>query len=121
MCSVAHIPFLGSAFKGFICNLSLGEREYRFASYNNSKLELHEFTPTRARLTMRRKDLLLKLDAQMEIGALLQAPLMGAMSLKIKEGLSGRVTVILQKSSGEILFDSVGNQCGIELMPEGGM
>ncbi len=117
MCSVAEIPFMGRHFTGFIINFCLGEKEYRFASYNHSKLELHEFTPERARLTLKGKGLVLKIDAQTEIGAMLQAPHLGAMSQLIKEGLSGTVAVTLEKSSGAILFKQTGSQCGIELMP----
>ena len=118
MCSVANIPFMGTAFRGFICNLYLSGKEYRFASYNKSKLKVHEFSPTRTRLTLSRKDLIIKIDASMENGALLQAPHLGVMSHRIKEGLFGEVSVTLQNSSGNILFCSVGHQCGIELMPK---
>jgi hypothetical protein len=38
MCSIANIPFLGKSFQGFICNLVIRDKEYRFASYNYSKI-----------------------------------------------------------------------------------
>jgi len=117
MCSVAHIPFLGGAFKGFICNLCLDGTEYRFATYNGSRLELQEFSSSRTRLILRRKGYSLKVQATMELGGLLKAPHLGAMSHQIKEGILGKVEITLENSQGDIIFKGVGSQCGIELMP----
>lgn len=87
MCSVAHIPFLVGSFKGFICNLCLDGTEYRFAIYNGSRLELLEFSSSYTRLILRRRGLVLKIEASMELGGLLKSPHLGAMSCQIKEGL----------------------------------
>lgn len=118
MCSVATIPFLGGSFQGFICNLQLDGREYRFASYNRSKLDLNEFTPEHANMKFHRKRLILHVDARMEEGALLQAPHEGAMNHKIKEGLFGTINIALMTKAGETIFSGTGRQCGIELMVE---
>lgn len=117
MCSIGEIPFMGSHFTGFIINFCLDDQEYRFASYNKSSLELHEFTSEKARLTVKRKDLILTINAQAKTVTTIHAPYLGAMSAAIKEGLSGSVAVTLKKSSGEILFKQTGQPCGIELMP----
>ena len=116
MCSVADIPFLGRSFKGFICNFNLGGKEYRFASYNGSKLEVIEFSNVSARLILRRRNLVLKIDATLEMGAFLKAPLLGEMTKQVKEGLFGIVALTLENSKGEILFNGFGKHCGIELM-----
>lgn len=118
MCTVAKIPFLGGSFQGFICNLHLDGNEYRFASYNRSKLDLKEFTSENARMVFHRKQLVLYVDARMEEGALLQAPHEGAMTHKIKEGLFGTINIILKTKTGETIFSGIGRQCGIELMVE---
>lgn len=120
MCSVAHIPFLAGSFKGFICNLCLDGTEYRFATYNGSRLELLEFSSSHSRLILRRKGLILKIEASMELGGLLKSPHLGAMSRQIKEGIFGKVTITLENKAGEIIFHGTGSQCGIELMPDGG-
>ncbi len=119
MCSVANIPFLGGSFKGFICNLSLDDKEYRFATYNGSRLELIDFSSSHTKLILRRKNLVLKIEASMELGGLLKAPHLGSMAHQIKEGIFGKVEITLENSHGDIIFKGVSSQCGIELMPEG--
>lgn len=119
MCSVANIPFLGGSFKGIICNLCLGDKEYRFATYNGTRLELTDFSNSHTKLILRRKNLVLKMEARMELGGLLNSPHLGSMSHQIKEGIFGEVDITLENSHGDIIFHGISSQCGIELMPEG--
>lgn len=116
MCSVANVPFLGASFQGFICNLTLGGQEYRFASYNHSKLLKINYTEDSVNITMLKCNIKLEVSAKMYEVGILKAPKNGAMNNAIKEGLSGIVDVKLIKKSGEILFKGIGNCCGIELV-----
>lgn len=116
MCSVARIPFLKASFLGFICILCIGGREYRFASYNASRLKVKSFTEEKAEILFLRNGLRLAVSARAESGALLQAPLEGSMTHLIKEGLSGILSIKLMHGK-EILYKGVSKDCGIELMP----
>ncbi len=117
MCSIATIPFLGGAFQGFICNVTHKNEEYRFASYNGSRLELLTFTDEKISLRLRNKHVTIDIDAKMAVGAPLKAPQNGAMSLIIKEGLSGSVKIRLYSSrSGEAILTTESKLCGIELV-----
>jgi tocopherol cyclase len=116
MCSIANIPFLGTSFQGFICNLSLKGQEYRFASYNHSKLLKLNYTNNSVDITMVKSNLTLELSAKMYDGRMLKAPKNGIMNTAIKEGLSGVVNVKLMKISGETLFNGAGDPCAIELV-----
>lgn len=116
MCSVANIPFLGTSFQGFICNLWLNGQEYRFATYNHSKLVKLNYTEDRVDITLKKGNLTLELSAKMHEGGVLKAPKNGMMNTTVKEGLSGILNVKLIKISGEIVFNGVGNPCGIELV-----
>lgn len=116
MCSIANIPFLGTSFQGFICNLSIGGQEYRFASYNHSKLLKINYTEDILDITMVKGNIKLEVSAKMYDRGILKAPKNGTMNNTIKEGLSGVVDVKLIKKTGKILFIGVGNSCGIELV-----
>ena len=116
MCSVAYIPFLGTSFQGFICNLTFKDQEYRFASYNHSKLTIVNYTENIIDIVITKSKLRLELSAKMFDGGILKAPINGTMNNVIKEGLSGVVDVKLINQSGEILFIGEGNCCGIELV-----
>lgn len=116
MCSIARVPFLGTSFQGFICNLSLRGQEYRFASYNHSKLLKLSYTGNCVDITLTRSNLKLEAHAKMFDRGKLKAPKKGAMNTTVKEGLNGVVDIKLIEMSGVILFEGVGNPCGIELM-----
>jgi tocopherol cyclase len=117
MCSLATIPFLGASFQGFICNVTHKNEEYRFATYNASRLELLSFTEEKIALKLSNKDYTMELEARMAVWAPLKAPQNGAMSLIIKEGLSGVVTIRLYSSrTGEAILTTESELCGIELV-----
>lgn len=117
MFSLATIPFLGGAFQGFICNVTYKKQEYRFASYNGSRLQLMIFTGKNISLRLRNKHVAIEIDANMENGASLKAPQNGAMSLNIKEGLAGEVSIRLYSSTtGKEILTTTSKLCGVELV-----
>jgi len=116
MFSLAHIPFFGTSFKGFICNLTFEGHEYRFATYNNSKVVKVNYSGTLLELVIVKGEyeLLIKAEACQDTGEL-KAPSNGEMDNIIKEGLSGLANIKLSKES-EILFEGKGNPCAIEII-----
>jgi len=116
MCSIAHIPFLGTSFQGFICNISLNCHEYRFATYNRSKLLKFNCTSKSADVVLARGSLMLEAHAETYDEGILKAPRNGAMNTTVKEGLNGVVHIKLTQKPGIILFEGMGNPCGIELV-----
>ncbi len=116
MCSVANIPFWHTSFQGFICNLTVKGEEYRFATYNRSRLVDMKTSEHQIDILIEKGALALKLQANIFGGGALKAPKNGNMSNVIKEGLDGILKVTLTKKSGEVLFDGEGSACGIELV-----
>jgi len=114
--SVAKIPFRGSSFEGFICSFILGEKEYRFATYNRSKFTLGLLTDDRIEIEVSHASASLTICAEVLRGGALIAPTSKGMKKMIKEGLSGIVTVDFEdRKTGEKYHD-VGNAAGIEVV-----
>lgn len=116
MFSLAHIPFLGASFQGFICNLIINGHEYRFATYNNSKVAkvINSGNVIELVVVKGEYELIIKAEICQDSGEL-KAPSNGDMEIIIKEGLSGSVNISLLKNS-VILFEGKGNPCAIEIM-----
>ena len=114
--SLATIPFLSFSFTGFICNLIHKGKEYRFATYNGSKLIVNERTDTSVHLELRNKRYDLEIKGETVLSKKLLAPKMGAMDKTIKEGLSGKVEIVLKDKKGHMILKSKSYQCGMELV-----
>ncbi len=114
-CSVAKIPFGLFSFTGLICNLIIDDVEYRFATYNGAKLKLKEISEKEFELIIKRNNYILELKGSKGKTKELLAPKLGSMSKTIKEGLSGKLSIILKKNTSEIIYKGKSNKCGIEL------
>jgi tocopherol cyclase len=115
-CSVAKIPFLGFSFNGFICNLIHQGVEYRFATYNGSKLILNEQSDNSVHLQLKNKKYSLGIKGETVLSKKLLAPKMGSMDKTIKEGLSGKVEIILKDKNGHTILAAKSHQCGMEIV-----
>ena len=116
MCSVADIPFMKRSFSGHICNLVVDEREYRFATYNNSKLNIEEVTNETVSIALENKDAKLRIEAALTKTGELIAPHKGKMQKVIKEGLSGEVKIYLYNKQDTIIYEDAGTMAGIEIV-----
>ncbi|WFA10047.1 tocopherol cyclase family protein [Tissierella sp. Yu-01] len=115
MCSIAHIPFLNTFFRGFICNFIFNGKEFRFATYNRSKITKEKVIDNKVEITIEKDNLKLEIKAEISNRGKLKAPKNGVMDIVIKEGLSGLIDVRLSRKS-EILFQGHGNPCSIEVV-----
>jgi len=115
MFSLAHIPFLGTAVQGFICNLAVDGKEYRFATYNKSKIIKTIYGEGFLEFIIIRGNYKLVINAgiSQDIG-LLRAPANGLMNVPIKEGLSGDVYLKLFNGT-RMLFKGSSKVCAIEI------
>lgn len=115
MFSYADIPFLGFYFKGLICNLYYNNKEYRFATYNFSKVKVEEISLKRAFYVLKKGKLTLKIEAIQQDQIDLASPINGAMDHTIKEGLSGEVKIQLYEGK-KLIYEDTGIEAGIEIM-----
>ena len=115
MFSYATIPYLGMKFKGLIANLIIKNKEYRFATYNLSRVKKIEIDENRVFVEIKKGKYTLLLEGTNRHTIPLVAPKGGSMNDYIKEGLSGEVKVIL-KTNNKIIFSDSGVNAGIEIM-----
>lgn len=115
MASVVTIPLLKTSFIGHLCNLQVGGKEYRFATYNQAKIIEAKQTGRHVYVTLTRGHLRLELIATLAEAGALKAPLAGEMADTIKEGLGGKLMVTLLKHEA-IIFHSESAYAGIEVV-----
>ena len=113
MLSVAEIPFLGRRFKGCICALLHGGREYRLATYLGVKIL--RYGPLGAEIRQGAYHLTAELLSGE--GRPLRAPSAGAMTRTIHESLSARVRYRFWIGS-RLLFDHIDENASYEYADE---
>jgi hypothetical protein len=115
MFSYATIPFLGMGFNGLIANLVHNDKEYRFATYNFSKIRILDNNNNHLLIQLKRGSYKLIIEAWNQEVESLKSPKAGLMVQTIKEGLSGIVKITLYHKD-KILLEDIGKQAGIEIM-----
>lgn len=114
--SVARIPWLGAAFRGFIVGFWHNGHLHRFATYNNAQILNLQITDSQVIWAMHNATHRLELVAQRAEGGLLHAPMRTAMQARVLESLTASVRVRLtERRSAQVLFDDVGHHAGLEV------
>ena len=113
--SIARIPFLTRQFIGFIGVLRIGEKQYRFATYNQSSVLKAIFKNGILSIDIKRKSQRLKVEAFVKEGLTLKAPHKGIMKKDIKETLEGQVNVSLYDHN-ILIFEGKGSCAGVEVV-----
>lgn len=114
-CSVADIPFMKRNFSGYICVLVIGKKEYRFATYNNSKMKIEDLSEQKIILSLENRDAKLIIEAELNNTGDLIGPKLGKMQETVKEGLSGSVKISLSDKHNTLIYEDAGNLAGIEI------
>jgi tocopherol cyclase len=113
--SVAIIPWMGSAFAGFIVGFWQDGRLHRFATYASSRILELEVDDQHVRWKMRNRRHRLEILAVRSEGSLLRAPTPKGMGRRIAETLSAMIKVrLVHLKTGEVEFEGTGNFAGLE-------
>ena len=115
MLSIADIPFKIFNFRGIICSLIVNNKEFRFATYNNTKLVKYDIGNSFFNIVLRKKDYYLHVEAKYDDGFRLIAPVKGSMEKTIIESIFGILTITLKKGNKVIFYDTSKN-CGVEIV-----
>lgn len=115
MFSYADIPFLGFYFKGLIANIRIHGKEYRFATYNHSKIKKEEIKDHKVHYVVKKGRYTLEIEAESTTSIGLASPKNGMMINQIKEGLSGWIHMKLFYKD-QLIYEDTGYHAGIEIM-----
>ena len=117
MLSIASIPFKLFKFQGFICTLIANGKEYRFATYNYTKIIKYKITKNFVDVVLKKGKYLLYIQIKKEQINPLYAPIKGKMEKRIYESLNA-ITKIKLKYNNKVVFSDVSNNCGLEIVED---
>lgn len=115
MISIAHIPFKFLSFQGIICVLIINGKEYKFTTYNNSKLIKYNVCDNSIDITLKKGKYLLNVKSKYNAENKLSAPVKGKMMKDIFESITSTVHVTLIKDKN-IIFENSSKNCGLEIV-----
>lgn len=116
ICSVAIIPWLGGAFRGFVVGFKHGGTLYRWTTYTRSRELKLEVDDTHVRWTLEGKDGRLELEAERVRGGLLKAPQRHAMLERVEETMDARVHLTHTAPDGTVLLTGTALAAGLEIV-----
>lgn len=115
--SVAIIPWLGSAFRGFIVGFWQQGTLHRFTTYNGGQIKALEITDEHVHWVLTNRSHRLTLIATRTEGGLLRGPtLQQDMGKRVIETLNAEIQVKLETRSGVLLFEGTGAHGGLEVV-----
>ena len=117
MLSIANVPFKMFNFRGMICVLIVDDQEYKFTTYNNSKIVKCDVNEKMLEIVLKKDDYLFNLKTAFEKGQKLSAPVKGKMEKDIYESLNSSIEITLRKND-EIIFSDISTNCGVEIVQE---
>ncbi len=113
--SIAIIPWLRSAFPGFIIGLRHQGRLYRFATYTGAVIERLTIEDDQVLWTVADRRRRLEMKARRAEGGLLYGPTRQEMHKRVDETLKAAVEVRLSEKAGRVVFAGTGRHAGMEV------
>jgi len=115
MLSVADVPFKMFKFRGVICVLVIGDKEYKFTTYNNARLVNFSVKDNSLDVILKKGDMYINIEAKHENAQKLAAPVKGKMGKDIFESITSTINVTL-KQGDNIIFSDTSINCGVEIV-----
>ena len=118
MASFAKIPWLGSAFDGYIVGLYHKGKVYRFTTYTGAKVTKLQIGEKRIIMHFADKKRRLEIEAYKSEGVHLASPVEGSMTGRILESITADVKVKLiavDKKEEKIIFEGKGRNAGLDI------
>lgn len=113
--SVARIPWITGAFRGFLVGFLFEGKLHRFTTYTGAVIEALRLSKTHMSLAIRNRTHRLELEAEKTQGALLHAPYDHDMIERVAETMTSRIDLKFSRlSDGQVLFEGTGRSACLE-------
>jgi tocopherol cyclase len=119
MLSVAHIPWLGSSFTGFLCIGTLGGTLVREASWTGAKLAGLRIEDSAVSVVVMQRRLRVEARVSRPRGGILRAPQDGILSRRIPETVDAILHLRLSLN-GATFFEGEAGKAGLEVVGDAG-
>jgi tocopherol cyclase len=114
--SVAQIPWLTGAFRGYLIGFLLRGKLHRFTTYTGASIEYIDVDKTTYRLCVRDRKYRLELHAKRAAGAVLHAPYDNQMVERVAETMNSTIELRFERvRGGEVLFEGQGEHGCLEV------
>ncbi|MGL1893690.1 MAG: tocopherol cyclase family protein [Spirochaetaceae bacterium] len=114
MMSLAHIPWLGSYFPGFLGFIHVDDKTHYFSTYNGSKV-LDISVGEYLEIEFKKRDYRLKIKTKQVNSGILKAPVKGSMNRLIKESVNSNIDIKFYKKS-ILIFSGTTKAGGLEIV-----
>lgn len=111
--SIATIPMVFFTFEGLIANITVDNKEYRFATYTCARFNIVKIDAFTRIITLTQGKLCATLTIHSSHSVALVSPVKGMMLNMIKEGLQGRIHLVLVDGN-QVIFDGTSDHAGVE-------
>ncbi len=113
--SVAIIPWLKNAFRGFIIGFWHDQVLHRFATYNGAKIEHLSVTDQQVTWVVRNRAYRLEMTVSRTAGGRLHEPTRAKMLQRVEESMTATVEIRLTTLPGAVIFHEIGRNVGLEV------
>jgi tocopherol cyclase len=114
--SVAHIPFLGTHFIGYIVGFWFQNKLHRFATYTGAKMKA-QLLGNQVFLSFKDSKYQLDITATKGETGNLISPIKGEMTGKMSESLQGEISIRFYEN-GRLVYEGTGRNAGLEVAGE---
>jgi tocopherol cyclase len=113
--SIAIIPWIFSAFPGFIIGLWIDGTLHRFATYTKATTDALRIDDSSVEWRVSNRTHALEVVATRAEGGLLYGPTREAMSDRVGETMRSEIALRLSTLDGEVVFEGTGRNAGLEI------
>ena len=99
---------------GIIATLIIGNKEFKFTTYNNAKLVEYNVDNNSLNITLKKNNYFLNIKSKYNEGLKLSAPVKGKMERDVFETISSTILVTLKKNN-TLIFSDTSKNCGVEI------